>query len=250
MRRVVGVLAALAFATGCKPSTSDVASVDRYDPARDLGPLFQDVQLAGVFPDSKTFVDARPRSTPAAISKLFADKHSAAAFDLRAFVDQNFEIPRPVGRDFQTDTIADDGRAHSGAVASAHAPCGQCGHTSSLIPLPNPYVVPGGRFREVYYWDSYFTMLGLVESGRARPRARHARQFRAPRHDGRSHPERQPDLLPQPQPAAVLRRDGGTLRESHRHGASAALSDALETEHAFWMDGADRVKPGTRIAAS
>ena len=37
---------------------------------------------------------------------------------------------------------------------------------SSLIPLPNPYVVPGGRFREVYYWDSYFTMLGLVESGR------------------------------------------------------------------------------------
>ena len=26
--------------------------------------------------------------------------------------------------------------------------------------------MPGGRFREVYYWDSYFTMLGLIESGR------------------------------------------------------------------------------------
>src|SRR5207253_3481066 len=37
---------------------------------------------------------------------------------------------------------------------------------SSDLPLPNPYVVPGGRFREVYYWDSYFTMLGLIESGR------------------------------------------------------------------------------------
>lgn len=36
---------------------------------------------------------------------------------------------------------------------------------SSLLPLPNAYVVPGGRFREVYYWDSYFTMLGLAESG-------------------------------------------------------------------------------------
>ncbi|MGC6744253.1 trehalase family glycosidase [Escherichia coli] len=35
----------------------------------------------------------------------------------------------------------------------------------SLLPLPEPYVVPGGRFREVYYWDSYFTMLGLAESG-------------------------------------------------------------------------------------
>ncbi len=37
---------------------------------------------------------------------------------------------------------------------------------SSLLPLPEPYVVPGGRFREMYYWDSYFTMLGLAESGR------------------------------------------------------------------------------------
>jgi alpha,alpha-trehalase len=32
--------------------------------------------------------------------------------------------------------------------------------------LPEPYVVPGGRFRELYYWDSYFTMLGLARSGR------------------------------------------------------------------------------------
>ena len=35
---------------------------------------------------------------------------------------------------------------------------------SSLIPLPYPYIVPGGRFREIYYWDSYFTMLGLQVS--------------------------------------------------------------------------------------
>ena len=33
-----------------------------------------------------------------------------------------------------------------------------------MIPLPNAYVVPGGRFREVYYWDSYFTMLGLIQA--------------------------------------------------------------------------------------
>ncbi len=36
----------------------------------------------------------------------------------------------------------------------------------SLIGLPHPYVAPGGRFNELYYWDSYFTMLGLAESGR------------------------------------------------------------------------------------
>ncbi|MEG3179015.1 trehalase family glycosidase, partial [Sphingomonas sp. RB3P16] len=36
---------------------------------------------------------------------------------------------------------------------------------SSALPLPAPYVVPGGRFREIYYWDSYFTMLGLKVDG-------------------------------------------------------------------------------------
>lgn len=32
----------------------------------------------------------------------------------------------------------------------------------SLIPLPNPLIVPGGRFRESYYWDSYWIVLGLL----------------------------------------------------------------------------------------
>jgi alpha,alpha-trehalase len=36
---------------------------------------------------------------------------------------------------------------------------------NSLIPLPNPYVVPGGRFTEMYYWDSYFILRGLMVSG-------------------------------------------------------------------------------------
>jgi len=40
------------------------------------------------------------------------------------------------------------------------------GASGSLIPLPNDYVVPGGRFREVYYWDSYFTLLGLQTAGK------------------------------------------------------------------------------------
>ncbi len=35
----------------------------------------------------------------------------------------------------------------------------------SLIALPKPFVVPGGRFREMYYWDSFFTIKGLLASG-------------------------------------------------------------------------------------
>ncbi|WP_194847144.1 trehalase family glycosidase [Candidatus Neptunochlamydia vexilliferae] len=34
---------------------------------------------------------------------------------------------------------------------------------SSLISLPKPHIVPGGRFRECFYWDSYFTALGLED---------------------------------------------------------------------------------------
>jgi alpha,alpha-trehalase len=35
-----------------------------------------------------------------------------------------------------------------------------------LLYLPNPYVVPGGMFNEMYGWDSYFIIRGLVEDGR------------------------------------------------------------------------------------
>ncbi|CAJ0572020.1 unnamed protein product, partial [Mesorhabditis spiculigera] len=34
----------------------------------------------------------------------------------------------------------------------------------SLIALPHPFIVPGGRFRELYYWDSFFTIKGLIAS--------------------------------------------------------------------------------------
>ncbi|HUV71202.1 MAG TPA: trehalase family glycosidase [Terracidiphilus sp.] len=33
--------------------------------------------------------------------------------------------------------------------------------TPGLLYLPNPYIVPGGRFNEMYGWDSYFILLGL-----------------------------------------------------------------------------------------
>ncbi len=32
-----------------------------------------------------------------------------------------------------------------------------------LLYLPNPYIVPGGRFNEMYGWDSYFIIRGLLD---------------------------------------------------------------------------------------
>jgi alpha,alpha-trehalase len=49
---------------------------------------------------------------------------------------------------------------HMGDVRVAEIP------DEGLLYLPNPYVVPGGRFNEMYGWDSYFIILGLVEDKR------------------------------------------------------------------------------------
>jgi alpha,alpha-trehalase len=49
---------------------------------------------------------------------------------------------------------------HMGDVRVAEIP------VEGLLYLPNRYVVPGGRFNEMYGWDSYFIILGLVKDRR------------------------------------------------------------------------------------
>ncbi len=39
------------------------------------------------------------------------------------------------------------------------------GFEHGLLYLPRPYVVPGGRFNEMYGWDSFFIVVGLLRSG-------------------------------------------------------------------------------------
>lgn len=52
-------------------------------------------------------------------------------------------------------------RTNVSAVCNATGP-GAC--SSSLIPLNHTIVVPGGRYREIYYWDSYWILQGLLAS--------------------------------------------------------------------------------------
>lgn len=128
--------------------------------------LFEAVQTGRVFDDSKTFADAIPRAEPAAILESFHAQQGHPGFDLATFVGANFEIPRIS----QVQAEAGGRRALREYIESLwdrlQRPADEPGGNSSLIPLPRPYIVPGGRFREIYYWDSYFTMLGLAASGR------------------------------------------------------------------------------------
>ncbi|KVR42001.1 alpha,alpha-trehalase TreA [Burkholderia multivorans] len=133
-------------------------------PSQLYGDLFVAVQTAQLYPDQKTFVDATPDTDPATIMQLYQQQKSQPGFSLKAFVDQHFTPPAQGG---VTPPPNQTLREHIGWLwpqltrTTPTAP-----PYSSLIPMPKPYVVPGGRFREGYYWDTYFTMLGLQVSGR------------------------------------------------------------------------------------
>jgi alpha,alpha-trehalase len=137
--------------------------MDAYMPERDLGELFIDVQLARIFFDSKTFVDCIPLQPPANIVALYRIQKSLIGFSLQDFVYQHFEIPSSVHIDVKgtaTDMFSHLRNHWSQLVKEANSTSAY----STLINLPHPYVIPGGRFREMFYWDSYFTIIGLLES--------------------------------------------------------------------------------------
>ncbi|WP_162052892.1 alpha,alpha-trehalase TreF [Pontibacter pamirensis] len=134
-----------------------------YRPAEQLGELFEQVQLQSVFPDSKTFPDATPLAPPDEILQAYRQQKDQPGFDLQAFVMNNFEMPPQPAADFRSDTsLTVIQHIEQLWPVLTRQPGTDAG---SLIPLPNAYVVPGGRFREIYYWDSFFTMLGLQASG-------------------------------------------------------------------------------------
>ena len=125
--------------------------------------FFKQVQLSSIFEDSKTFVDCVPKRPLEEIIKDFESKNEQD-FDLKLFVLDNFELPIEKDTDFVSDTALSMAE-HIKVLWSVltHKP-DILQPYSSLIPLPNSYIVPGGRFREVYYWDTYFTLLGLMVS--------------------------------------------------------------------------------------
>lgn len=124
----------------------------------DYGELLDTVQKAQLFSDQKTFVDLKllNHQTPQNILKQYQQEKAYANFNLRNFIAQHFDTTF-----IDTTNII----AHINLLWDqlTRIPNNEAS-TSTLIPLKHPYIVPGGRFREVYYWDSYFTMLGLVEA--------------------------------------------------------------------------------------
>lgn len=220
-----------------------VAPADTLTPADRYQELFVDVQMNRVFADSKTFVDCAPLGEPERILATYRERRGEPGFELAAFVHAHFEVP-VVHASHYVSVPGQPLRDHIDSLwdvltrrPDRHPP------KSSLLPLPNRYVVPGGRFTELYYWDSYFTMLGLAESGR--PDLLHcmASNF-AYLIDTYGHIPNgnRTYYLSRSQPPVFALMVG--LFEQHGVNEAVAWLPQLCKEYDYWMHGADALRPG------
>ncbi|XP_073958964.1 trehalase [Choristoneura fumiferana] len=152
------------------------------------GPLLDTVQMAGLYTDSKTFVDMKIKVSAEATMREFQKmmnetrSHPTKA-DIMKFVTDNFD---PEGSEFER-WIPDDWKEDPSFLKQIKDPqllewaselnrlWLQLGRKMSkdveenqelysIIYVKNPVIVPGGRFREFYYWDSYWIIKGLLLS--------------------------------------------------------------------------------------
>jgi len=127
-------------------------------------PLFNDVQMKRVFADGKTFVDCIPLFPVEQIVEKYMQQKEQPDFNLEHFIFANFQKPDAPSAGYLSDSNSPvEENIEALWTVLTRQPDKEKG---SLIPLPYPYIVPGGRFGEIYYWDSYFTMLGLAASGK------------------------------------------------------------------------------------
>lgn len=145
--------------------------------------LLQSVELSGIFGDSKTFVD---KPTVASLNQTLAEFYALngnsgsplTVGQIEGFVNKSFK-----GEGLELETVAIQNFTSTPKILSnvtdliyrgfveqvnsywsllirqtnESALCkGPQDCDSSLIPLNNTIVVPGGRYREVYYWDSFW----------------------------------------------------------------------------------------------
>ncbi|CAI5715537.1 unnamed protein product [Peronospora destructor] len=171
------------------------------------GPLLHAVQMANVYSDSKYFVDMPIKVNSSAFDILMDFQHRELATteyrdnvhdtheqQLRRFIDDHFDLPGtdllpitpidyqgqfhpPMVADIQDEELrewafslhqiwANLGRVRNPRVKGSLLRSRKLGEPILNKPA-NVLIVPGGRFRESYYWDSYWIVQGLLVSDMA-----------------------------------------------------------------------------------
>ncbi|XP_032571738.1 trehalase isoform X1 [Drosophila sechellia] len=154
------------------------------------GNLLHTIQTAvpKLFADSKTFVDMKlnysPDKTLEDFNAMMETKNQTpSSEDLKQFVDKYFSAPgteleKWTPTDWKEnpsflDLISDPDLKQWGVELNSiwrdlgrkmKDDVSKNPEYYSIIPVPNPVIVPGGRFIEFYYWDSYWIIRGLLYS--------------------------------------------------------------------------------------
>jgi len=150
------------------------------------GSLLHSVQMENIFSDSKTFVDMKMICEPETVLRnweeliarcapVYPDKESVSEFVSQHFTTET-ELVECVPHDWQEDPnfqVAGQARVLCYTLNNLWRQLGRRVSRTvldnqekfSLLFLPNPVVVPGGRFREIYYWDSLWIIKGLLACG-------------------------------------------------------------------------------------
>ncbi|XP_043283050.1 trehalase-like isoform X2 [Venturia canescens] len=185
---VEAILLELKGSSGSNKSTDLQAKAITKHDIYCYGELLKTVQLGAIYDDSKHFVDMKMRKPASEILESFRHfmnetDNNPSKNQTRKFVEANFEEP---GSEFE-DWIPMDWRKEPkflrgikdqelrkfasdlndiwkflGRKMTDHVKLNP--ELYSIIYVPNPVIVPGGRFREFYYWDSYWIIKGLLLS--------------------------------------------------------------------------------------
>ncbi|HTE00636.1 MAG TPA: alpha,alpha-trehalase TreF [Mucilaginibacter sp.] len=206
--------------------------------------LFEAVQLSDIFPDNKTFVDATPVHDPILIMKDYNQQKDKPGFNLKQFVSDNFTIPGTHNDVFKSDISAGIRKHIDTLWQVLYRRHDTVSRYSSLLPLPNDFIVPGGRFRETYYWDSYFTMLGLQESHKTKIIQNMIGNFAylIDKYGFIPNGTRTYYLTRSQPPFFSMMLD--LLAKDEGEKVIVKYQPELIKEYAFWMDGAEKLKPG------
>ncbi len=206
--------------------------------------LFVRVEEARLYPDSKTFADAVPRFPPEQILADYRRDPPADQAALAAFVASHFDLPGAPAVEAPW-TREPSLRRHIAALwPQLMRPPHAAAAGSSELAIDFRHIVPGGRFRELYYWDSYFSLLGLTRDGYSAVARDMVDGFAGliARYHHMPNGTRTYYLSRSQPPVFYLMV--GLLAPGHPAAAYARYLTALRTEYAWWMDGADGLTPG------
>ncbi|AVR45903.1 trehalase [Christiangramia fulva] len=214
--------------------------VEVLPPGELYGDLFYDAQNKQIFPDSKTFVDVVPEYNVGLIRQRYRMLDDTSKAAISEFIEQHFTVPGHDENTYKTDSSS-IGEHITKLWEVLKRPADEQ-KSGTLIPLPNPYIVPGGRFREIYYWDSYFTMLGLQQDGEIKTIQNMVDNFAYLINEYGYIPNgNRTYYLGRSQPPffAMMVK---VLAESKGEKVLTKYLPELEKEYKFWMDGLDRLE--------